>query len=130
MKTKPWAGLFLLSACSSQVSLGGQDDHDQAVSMQPDASLSTMEASASTIEAGAEASPPAGDGSMLDAPTVGDVHHAADASPDSSTFDSCVGKACGVACTVCDPHDMQCVEPPGSKQCNPHQQCVTAVLCP
>jgi hypothetical protein len=129
MKSELWAWVFLLPACSSQVSLGGQDDSKHAVSPQPEASVSTMDASA-PIEAAVEAHAPSGDGSAFDAPLVGDEHHAADGSPDAAAYDPCAGKACGVACTVCSPHDVQCVEPPGSKQCSPHQQCVTAPLCP
>jgi hypothetical protein len=60
-------------------------------------------------------------------------HLGADASPDApdgAHYNGCAGKACGVACTVCDPHDTACVEPPGAKMCNPHEQCVTALICP
>jgi len=118
MKSELWALVFLLPACSSQVSLGSQDDNTPAVSSQPEAS--TMDASAPMFEAAVEAN----------APSVGDAHHAVDGSSDAAPYDPCAGKACGVACTVCSPHDVQCVEPPGSKQCNPHQECVTALLCP
>ncbi len=54
-----------------------------------------------------------------------------DVSTIDAAFDSCGTKACGVACTLCSPHDLGCVEPPGSKSCNPHHQCLTSEpLCP
>jgi hypothetical protein len=126
MKSALWSCLLLLAACSSQVSLGEQEEH--VASEVPEASLSTSEASAPPVDAAIEAHVHAPDGSSDALPF--DELHPADASPDGPHYDPCAGKACGVACTLCDPHDVQCIEPPGNKVCNPHQQCVTAVVCP
>jgi hypothetical protein len=117
--------LLLLSACSSQVSLGTQDEHASSMS---EASVTSTDASVSTVDGAIETHAPSTDGSA-DAPSVDELHMA-DAPSDAPHYDPCAGKACGVACTACDPHDLHCVEPPGSKQCNPHQQCVTALVCP
>jgi hypothetical protein len=125
MRVELFTFLVVLSACSSQVSLGSQDE--QAAATKPEGSVSPTEASVSTVDAALDTHALESEGS-LDASSV-DEHHA-DASPDAPHYDPCAGKACGAACTTCDPHDLGCVEPPGSKQCNPHQQCVTALVCP
>ena len=100
-----WIFLFLV-ACSSQVSLGSEDEHV-----------------ASTTQDGSD------DALMTDVLST-DALHTVDASTDAPHYDPCAGKACATPCTVCDPHDTGCVEPPGSKQCNAHQQCVTTPICP
>jgi hypothetical protein len=128
---------FSLSACSSQVSLGSQEEGavptlaDASTGASADAPSSSDTMVAPTIDAAtslhdapldAHASGPATDG-----------HSVTDASPDApdaAHYNGCAGKGCGVACTVCDPHDTSCVEPPGAKQCNPHEMCVTALICP
>jgi len=95
-----WVFLFL-AACSSQVSLVSEDEHVASATQDgSDDALST------------------------------DALHTVDASSDAPHYDPCAGKACATPCTVCDPHDTTCVEPPGSKQCNAHQQCVTTPICP
>ena len=96
MKAIVLSWIVACCACSSQVSLGTQEEVSDAAP---------------------------------DAPALDD-HRAGDASPDATHYNGCLGKVCGVACTVCDPHDTACVEPPGSKQCNPHEMCVTALVCP
>jgi hypothetical protein len=137
--TKAWPALLcLLCSCSSQVSLGTEDE--SAVSTMPDASVTTHEdaaamsqdvATVSTADATMMMHPGSVDG-HADEPPV-DGHLGTDASPDApdgAHYNGCAGKACGVACTVCDPHDTTCIEPPGAKMCNPHEQCVTALICP
>jgi hypothetical protein len=116
MKHLGLATPLLLFACSSQVSLGSQDDH--VVTSSDEASVTDA---ATTNHPDAEAS--------ADAPSL-DEHHPADASPDAAHYNGCAGKGCAVACTICDPHDTACVEPPGTKECNAHEQCVTAPVCP
>jgi hypothetical protein len=46
-------------------------------------------------------------------------------------YDPCVGKACGDACTICDPNDEDCVESAELKACDPNGVCVaeTPDLC-
>jgi hypothetical protein len=96
------AFVFLfLAGCSSQVSLGSEDEH--VASTMPDGSRDALST---------------------------DALHTVDVSPDAPHYDFCVGKACATPCTVCDPHDTTCAEPPGSKQCNAHQQCVATPVCP
>jgi hypothetical protein len=134
-----FALVCFLSACSSQVSLGSQEEG--ALSPVPEASVSIPGdagalapdvATGHTGDASSSAHPPAPD-AHADALVASDVHPPADASPDgpdAAHYNGCAGKACGVACTVCDPHDAACIEPPGAKMCNPHEQCVTALICP
>jgi hypothetical protein len=100
MKKEVCSVFLFLAACSSQVSLGSEDEHAQAA--MPDGSADAL--SSDTL--------PTGDAA------------------DAPHYDPCVGKACATPCTVCDPHDASCVEPPGSKQCNAHQQCVATPVCP
>ncbi|MCK6550766.1 hypothetical protein L6R52_33320 [Myxococcota bacterium] len=43
-----------------------------------------------------------------------------------ATWDSCAGSVCGAACTICEPGDGACVEPPGTFACSAAGACVAA----
>ena len=43
------------------------------------------------------------------------------------TYDPCEDKACGDACTTCDPEDADCVETGDFKVCNSELICTSAV---
>lgn len=45
-------------------------------------------------------------------------------------YDPCGGKACGDACTICDPNVTGCQEPPGNKFCDPNGTCVVPPVSP
>jgi hypothetical protein len=130
MRAELCALSLLVSACSSQVSLGSEDDHvastgsEASTSTGGEASVVTIDASAQAIDATADASSTGLEATVDAAP--GDEHSATDA----AHYDPCAAKSCGAPCTVCDPHDAHCVEPPGQKQCNAHDQCVTTPICP
>src|SRR6476619_4363092 len=113
MKNEICSVFLFLTACSSQVSLGSEDEHVAATT--PDGSTDA--------HVGATTPDGSADALSTDALPTGDA-------ADAPHYDPCVGKACTTPCTVCDPHDATCVEPPGSKQCNAHQQCVTTPICP
>jgi hypothetical protein len=96
--------------------VGGDDDHIASAGNEA-STLTGVEASVVPIEASVDAA-------------LGDEQAAADAALDAGHYDPCAAKSCGAPCTVCDPHDPHCVEPPGQKQCNAHDQCVTTPICP
>ena len=94
-----------------------------------------------TVSLGHGTEQPTHDGSSLvDAADAGNDHRpgtfdASDASADAPLHDAgyepCIGKICGASCTLCDPHDLTCTEPPGTKSCNLHNQCsATEPMCP
>ena len=114
MKNEIGSVFLFLAACSSQVSLGSEDEH---VAGHDAGRLGrrAVQATTRTLDRRAvdrRASTPPTHRRML------------------RTTIPARAKACATPCTVCDPHDATCVEPPGSKQCNAHQQCVTTPICP
>jgi hypothetical protein len=97
-----------------------------------------------TLSLGHDNETPTNDGSPTandadprhDAPSSHDEHTPIDApghetGPADGGYDPCLNKACGASCTICDPHDPSCVEPPGTKTCSPHQECLASEpICP
>ena len=48
-------------------------------------------------------------------------------------YDPCLWKWCGDSCTICDPSDPNCSEPPGAKQCDANGSCIVPagpLVCP
>lgn len=62
-------------------------------------------------------------GSPPTATAVTDAAPADGATPPPTAYDSCAGKKCGDACTVCDPNDKSCVETAVVKQCSAALKC-------